>query len=73
MADYPFRKIHNREFASLDLISLVQSFNLLIDEQNGNSNHSNSNVTVNNLIDIDRNSQQSNWKELQSLQEKVQI
>lgn len=73
MADYPFRKIHNREFASLDLISLVQSFNLLIDEQNGDSNHSNSNVTVNNLIDIDRNSQQSNWKELQSLQEKVQI
>lgn len=71
--EYPFKKIHNREFASIDLISLVQSFNLLIDEQNGDSNHSNSNVTVNNLIDIDRNAQQSNWKEQQSLQEKVQI
>lgn len=71
--EYPFKKIHNREFASLDLISLVQSFNLLIDKQNGDSNHSNSNVTVNNLIDIDRNSQQSNWNEQQSLQEKVQI
>lgn len=71
--EYPFKKIHNREFASLDLISLVQSFNLLIDKQNGDSNHSNPNVTVNNLINIDRNSQQSNWNEQQSLQEKVQI
>ncbi len=71
--EYPFKKIHNREFASLDLITLVQTFNLLIDKQNGDSNYSNSNVTVNNLIDIDRVSQQSNWNEQQALQEKIQI
>jgi len=71
--DYPFKKIHNREFSSLDLITLVSTFNSIIDNQNANSNHCNDNRVRNHniMINPNRDAQSSNWNKQQSLFEKI--
>ena len=72
MTDYPFKKKNKREFSDTDfLINLVQSFNLLIDEQNGNSNHSNFNVINNSVINTHWNSQSQNWSTKQQSKKEI--
>lgn len=72
MTDYPFKKKNKREFSDTDfLINLVQSFNLLIDEQNGNNNHSNFNVINNSVINSHWNSQSQNWSTKQQSKKEI--
>lgn len=71
--DYPFKKKSKKEFQWLDLITLASTFNSIIDKQNASNNHCNDNriCNTNPMININRNTQSSNWIKQQSLFEKI--
>lgn len=43
---YPFKKMHSREFQWLDLTNLVSYFNSFIDKQNGLNNSNDNNLNL---------------------------
>lgn len=63
MSDYPFKKKNKKEFQWLNLITLVSTFNSIIDNQNADNNNSNDNriCDTNPMINSNWDAQSSDW------------
>ena len=61
--DYPFKKKNKKEFQWINLITLVSTFNSIIDNQNASSNYCNDNriCNTNPMISSNRDTQSSDW------------